>query len=116
MQCCPDRSEASVRSVLSGVLSKDDVLLCTDGDPALIAFAKRQGIEYELIIASRGEHVHEKVLHIQNVNSYISRFQGMAQTVQRRRHEISAKLSWLAEDAGKIRAGNSHWKAAWQRL
>ena len=70
----PDRSEASVRSVLSGVLSKGDVLLCTDGDPALIAFAKRQGIEYELIIASRGEHVHEKVLHIQNVNSYMSRF------------------------------------------
>ena len=55
-------------------LSKSDVLLCTDGDPALIAFAKKEAIEYELIIASRGEHVHEKVLHIQNVNSYMSRF------------------------------------------
>ncbi|MGF1620882.1 MAG: IS1595 family transposase, partial [Rhodomicrobiaceae bacterium] len=50
------------------------VLLCMDGDPALIAFAKREAIEYELIIASHGEHVHEKVLHIQTVNAYVSRF------------------------------------------
>jgi hypothetical protein len=41
---------------------------------ALIAFAKRVAIEYELIIASHGEHMHEKVLHIQTVNSYVSRF------------------------------------------
>jgi len=27
-----------------------------------------------LILASHGEHVHEKVLHVQTVNSYISRF------------------------------------------
>jgi hypothetical protein len=45
-----------------------------DGDAALIAFARKEEIEYELIIASRGEHVHEKVLHIQNVNGYVSRF------------------------------------------
>ena len=38
------------------------------------AFAKKEAIEYELILASHGEHVHEKVLHIQTVNSYISRF------------------------------------------
>ena len=30
-------------------------------------------VEDELIIASHGEHVHEKVLHTQTVNSYISR-------------------------------------------
>jgi hypothetical protein len=41
-----------------------------DGDKALIAFAEAEGIEYELIIASKGEHVHEKVLHIQNVNAF----------------------------------------------
>ena len=70
----PDRSEAAVRPVLEGKLSKDDTLLCMDGDKALIAFAKAEGIEYELIIASKGEHVHEKVLHIQNVNAYGSRF------------------------------------------
>ena len=45
-----------------------------DGDKALIAFAEAEGIEYELIIASKGEHVHEKVLHIQNVNAYGGRF------------------------------------------
>jgi transposase-like protein len=69
----PDRSEASVSTVLQPALLKTDVLLCMDGDPALIAFAKKEAIEYELIIASHGEHVHEKVLHIQTVNSYISR-------------------------------------------
>ena len=70
----PDRSEAAVRPVLEGKLSKDNTLLCMDGDKALIAFADAEGIEYELIIASKGEHVHEKVLHIQNVNAYGSRF------------------------------------------
>ena len=55
-------------------ISRTDVLLCTDGDPALVAFAKKEAIEYELILASHGEHVHEKVLHIQTVNSYVSRF------------------------------------------
>ena len=70
----PDRSEAAVRPVLEGKLSKNDTLLCMDGDKALIAFAEAEGIEYELIIASKGEHVHEKVLHIQNVNAYGGRF------------------------------------------
>lgn len=69
-----DRSEAAVRPVLEGKVSKDGTLLCMDGDKALIAFAKAAGIEYELIIASKGEHVHEKVLHIQNVNAYGGRF------------------------------------------
>jgi transposase-like protein len=71
----PNRSEAAVRPVLEGKLSKKDTLLCTDGDKALIAFAEAEGIEYELIIASKGEHVHEGVLHIQNVNAYASRFE-----------------------------------------
>lgn len=70
----PDRSEAAVSGVLKPAVAKSDALLCMDGDAALIAFAEKEGIEYELIIASRGEHVHEKVLHIQNVNGYTSRF------------------------------------------
>ncbi len=45
-----------------------------DGNKALIAFANAGGIEYELIIASKGEHVHEGVLPIQNVNAYGRRF------------------------------------------
>ena len=68
----PDRSEKAVSAVLEDVVSKDDVLLCMDGDKALVAFAEKQGFEYELIIASKAEHVHEKVLHLQNVNSYMS--------------------------------------------
>jgi hypothetical protein len=56
-----------------------------DGDKALIAFAEAEGIEDELIIASKGEHVHEKVLHIQ----------------------ISAKLPRLAPLAGKGRENHN---------
>jgi len=81
----PDRSEEAVSKVLKDALSKTDALLCMDGDKALIAFAKKQELEYELIIASQDEHVHEKVLHIQHVNSYVSglkkwlaRFNGVA--------------------------------------
>src|SRR5271157_5112708 len=59
---------------VDGVLAKDDVLLCVDGDTAVIAYAKKHGIEFETIIASKGEHVHEKVLHLQNVNAAVSRF------------------------------------------
>ena len=70
----PDRSEAAVRPVLQGKMSEDSTLACTDGDKAVIAFLKAEGIEYELIIASKGEYVHEKALHIQNVNAYASRF------------------------------------------
>jgi transposase-like protein len=70
----PDRSEDAVSAVLKQAVLKADVLLCMDGDPALIAFAKKEVIEYELILASHGEHVHEKVLHIQTVNGYIRRF------------------------------------------
>lgn len=72
----PDRTADAVDKVLGTALDPADALLCTDGDAALIAFAERRGIEYETIIASRGEHVHEGVLHIQNVNSYASRFKG----------------------------------------
>ena len=72
----PDRTADAVDKVLGSAVSADDALLCIDGDKALIAFAERRGIEYETIIASRGEHVHEKVLHLQNVNSYASRFKG----------------------------------------
>jgi len=40
----------------------------------VIAYAKKRGIEFETILASKGEHVHEKVLHLQNVNATVSRF------------------------------------------
>ncbi|MEE8304157.1 MAG: IS1595 family transposase [Candidatus Tectomicrobia bacterium] len=71
----PDRSEKAIHQVLERVVSKD-ALLCMDGDKALIAFARSQGIEYEPVIVSRGERVCEGVLHVQNVNAYVSRLKG----------------------------------------
>ena len=70
----PNRTAEAVEAALDGVLARDDVLLCVDGDAAVIAYAKKHGIEFETIIASKGEHVHEKVLHLQNVNATVSRF------------------------------------------
>jgi hypothetical protein len=72
MRCCRIGQRA-VAAALDGVLVKKDVLLCVDGDAAVIAYAKKHGIEFETIIASKGEHVHEKVLHLQNVNATVSR-------------------------------------------
>jgi transposase-like protein len=69
----PNRSAEAIATALDGVLVKKDVLLCVDGDAAVIAYAKKHGIEFETIIASKGEHVHEKVLHVQNVNATVSR-------------------------------------------
>ena len=40
---------------------------------ATIAFAKDENIAIETITASKGEHVAEGVIHVQNVNAYISR-------------------------------------------
>lgn len=107
----PDRSEAAVQPVLEGKLSKDDTLLCMDGDKALIAFAEARGIEYELIIASKGEHVHEKVLHIQNVNAYGSRFKQWLH----RFNGVATKYlpsyvgwrRWLEKDEDSITAKNA---------
>ena len=44
-----------------------------DEDAATIAFAKDEKIAIETITASKGEHVVEGVIHVQNVNAYISR-------------------------------------------
>ena len=68
----PDRSKDSVCAVLKGRFSKD-ILLCMDEDAATIAFAKEERIAIETITASKGEHVVEGVIHVQNVNAYISR-------------------------------------------
>jgi hypothetical protein len=55
----PNPTAGEVGVALDGVLAEDDVLLCVDGDTAVIAYAKKHGIEFETIIASKGEHVHE---------------------------------------------------------
>lgn len=100
----PNRSTEAVAAALDGVLAKDDVLLCLDGDAAVIAYAKQQGIEYELIIASKGEHVHEKVLHVQNVNAAVSRFkQWLARFNGVASKYLPNYLSWRRQlETGKI--------------
>ncbi|MCF6200307.1 MAG: IS1595 family transposase [Hyphomicrobiaceae bacterium] len=67
----PDRSKKSVKKVLEGRLSKD-IILCTESDPAIIAFAGDEGIKCETIVARKGEHARGHI-HVQNVNGYISR-------------------------------------------
>lgn len=97
----PNRSAEAVAAALDGVLAKNEVLLCLDGDAAVIAYAKQQGIEFETIIASKGEHVHEKVLHLQNVNAtasrfkqWLARFNGVASKYQRRLHNFGRCGKW----------------------
>ena len=67
----PDRSKKSVKNVLAGKFAKD-ILLCTESDPAIIAFAKDEGIKCETIVARKGQHARGHI-HVQNVNGYISR-------------------------------------------
>jgi hypothetical protein len=56
-----------------------------DADAASMAFAKAEKLHFETIVASRGEHVVEGVIHVQNVNAYtrrlkqwMARFNGVA--------------------------------------
>jgi hypothetical protein len=75
LSCVPDAW------VLSAVAASSPAYLCClycrlrsfRGSPALIAFAKKVAIKYELILDSHGEYVHEKVIHIQTINGYMSR-------------------------------------------
>lgn len=66
-----DRSRKAVKKALKGRIAADTVL-CTESDPAIIAFARDEGIRCETIVASRGERSRGP-FHIQNVNGYISR-------------------------------------------
>ena len=100
----PNRSTEAVAAALDGVLAEKDVLLCVDGDAAVIAYAKKRGIEFETIIASKGEHVRERVLHMQNVNAaagrlkqWLARFNGVASKY------LPNYLAWRRQlETGKI--------------
>jgi hypothetical protein len=69
----PDRSEHSVSAVLKQALFEDRHSVVHGRRSGTDRFCAKEAIECELIIASHGEHVHEKVLHVQTVNSYVSR-------------------------------------------
>ena len=70
-----NRSLAAVSKALKGVIAPD-ALMCMDSDPAIMAFAKQEKISYKTIVARKGQHVVDKVIHVQNVNAYTSRLKG----------------------------------------
>jgi hypothetical protein len=69
----PNRTVEAVGIALDGVLAKDDVLLCVDGDAAVIAYVKKHGIEFNydraVIIALRLSELTEGCDEVQTQNS-----------------------------------------------
>lgn len=65
--------ETVVKKVLQPVIA-EDLLLCSDGLSVYNAFASEAGVVDKAVNVSAGIPVVEKVLHIQNVNAYRSRF------------------------------------------
>ena len=65
-------STAEISRALEGRIGSDTVL-CADGAAAYRLFAEEENILLKEINRSRGQHVVERVFHIQNVNAYGSR-------------------------------------------
>lgn len=70
-QIVPALDTAHLAAVLQPLLPLD-VVLCTDGSPALAAAARHIGVEHHAINASAGQHA-LGAWHINNVNGYHSR-------------------------------------------
>lgn len=79
-----DRQRTTSEAVLSDLTAKtigshlvpllaSDALLCTDASRAYALIARETGIHHEPINRTAGEHVRNRVFHIQNVNAYDSR-------------------------------------------
>jgi transposase-like protein len=68
----PDQSKASVKQVLKGALTADNIL-CIDGGSALRGFVNDHNIPYRVISPKRKVHKLNPIFHIQNVNAYHSR-------------------------------------------
>ncbi|MFO1364032.1 MAG: IS1595 family transposase [Burkholderiales bacterium] len=98
-------SKAAVIRVLPPALA-DDAVLCTDGSYMLATAAKDLGIEHQAVNTSAGSHTRGP-WHIQNVNSYHSRWKGWL----RRFNGISSR--YLPNYLGWFRAldRNSRTKA-----
>jgi len=65
-------TKEDVRSILKNKIQKGSVL-CTDGHPSYVAFAKRIKVDHKKIIVTKGQKVVENRYHLQNVNSLDSR-------------------------------------------
>lgn len=87
-------STGEISRALEGRIGPDTVL-CADGAAAYRLFAERENILLKEINRSQGQHVVERVFHIQNVNAYGSRlkqwmrrFNGVAT------HYLANYLAW----------------------
>lgn len=76
----------TLRCLLLQLLTPESVL-CTDGAGAYRAITKEFAIAHESVNLSAGEHVRQKVFHIQHVNAYDSRLKGWMQ----RFHGVATK-------------------------
>ena len=115
----PDQSKASVKQVLKGALTADNIL-CIDGGSALRGFANDLNIPYRVISPKRKVHKMNPIFHIQNVNGYhsrlkswMTRFNGVAtkylgsylgwRRVYEHREAAITDVAWLQTAIGRNR-------------
>jgi len=72
--------DSVLREFSSEILAKDfaprlddDIMFCSDGKSVYGKFARENELSHEALNLSKGEHVRNKIIHIQNVNAYHSR-------------------------------------------
>lgn len=100
----------TLSAALKPFLAKD-VVLCTDGSPALAGAARQLGVEHHAINLSAGIRV-DGAWHVQNVNAYHSRLKGWVHRFR------GVATCYLANYLGWFRAldrehGNSPKPAQW---
>ncbi|NOY71137.1 MAG: IS1595 family transposase [Gammaproteobacteria bacterium] len=67
-----DIEKEEIHNALKPLMS-NEVVLCSDGNSIYQTFAKAENIPHKRIIAIDKTFVVDKIFHIQNINSYISR-------------------------------------------
>jgi transposase-like protein len=78
-------SSQKINSTIGKWIDEETVALCTDSHRSYEKFAKDRGLRHISVNASNGQHVKDKVYHIQNVNNihnllkyWIRKFNGVA--------------------------------------
>ncbi len=71
-EICPKFNSKVLEEKMGPRLSQD-AILCTDSKNVYKKFALENQINHEALNSSKGEHVRNKYIHIQNVNAYHSR-------------------------------------------
>ena len=75
MDCVLKAMDMTTLSIALKPFLCKDVVLCTDGSPALAAAARHLGVEHHAVNLSAGVRV-DGAWHVQNVNAYHSRLKG----------------------------------------